>query len=50
MSAFANSALNSSVLLLNRQYVAIHVVDVRRAFILSARIERFAKMILPNLS
>ena len=26
-----NAALSSSVLLLNRQYVAIHVVDVRRA-------------------
>jgi 5-methylcytosine-specific restriction endonuclease McrA len=28
----SNAALSSSVLLLNRQYVAIHVVDVRRAF------------------
>ena len=26
------SALNSSVLILNRQYMAIHVVGVRRAF------------------
>ena len=43
MTAFANSALNSSVLLLNRQYVAIHVVDVRRAFILLMR--RLAEVI-----
>lgn len=32
MSAVCSPALNASVLLLNRQYVAIHVVDVRRAF------------------
>ena len=31
MSTANNAALSSSVLLLNRQYVAIHVVDVRRA-------------------
>ena len=43
MTAFANSALNSSVLLLNRQYVAIHVVDVRRAFVLLMR--RLAEVI-----
>jgi 5-methylcytosine-specific restriction endonuclease McrA len=43
MTAFASSALNSSVLLLNRQYVAIHVVDVRRAFILLMR--RLAEVI-----
>lgn len=28
----AETALNSSVLVLNRQYMAVHVVDVRRAF------------------
>src|SRR5438270_86738 len=32
MSTASSAALSSSVLLLNRQYVAIHVVDVRRAF------------------
>ena len=33
----SSAALSSSVLLLNRQYVAIHVVDVRRAFVLLFR-------------
>ena len=37
MSTASNAALSSSVLLLNRQYVAIHVVDVRRAFVLLFR-------------
>ncbi len=32
MSEVASGALNSSVLVLNRQYMAVHVVDVRRAF------------------
>ncbi|MEM6797883.1 MAG: HNH endonuclease [Planctomycetota bacterium] len=32
MSTAASSALNASVLVLNRQYMAVHVVDVRRAF------------------
>lgn len=32
MSGGAGSALHSSVLVLNRQYMAIHVIDVRRAF------------------
>ena len=32
MSAVASSGLNSSVLVLNRQYMAVHVVGVRRAF------------------
>jgi 5-methylcytosine-specific restriction endonuclease McrA len=32
MSTVSTPALSASVLLLNRQYVAIHVVDVRRAF------------------
>lgn len=32
MSIASSAALNSSVLVLNRQYMAIHVVDVRRAF------------------
>ena len=32
MSIAASTALNSSVLILNRQYMAIHVVDVKRAF------------------
>lgn len=32
MSTVSSPALSASVLLLNRQYVAIHVVDVRRAF------------------
>ncbi|MEO1498650.1 MAG: HNH endonuclease [Planctomycetota bacterium] len=31
------AALNASVLILNRQYMAIHVVDVRRAFCLLLR-------------
>ncbi len=43
MSASCSSALNASVLLLNRQYVAIHVVDVRRAFGLLLR--RLAEVI-----
>jgi 5-methylcytosine-specific restriction endonuclease McrA len=34
MSFATPSALNSSVLVLNRQYMAVHVVDVRRAFVL----------------
>ena len=37
MSIVNSAALSSSVFLLNRQYVAIHVVDVRRAFILLFR-------------
>src|SRR5437764_11849834 len=37
MSIASSAALSSSVLLLNRQYVAIHVVDVRRAFVLLFR-------------
>ena len=37
MSTASSAALSSSVLLLNRQYVAIHVVDVRRAFVLLFR-------------
>lgn len=32
MSIATQSALNASVLVLNRQYMAIHVVDVKRAF------------------
>ncbi len=32
MSAATSTALNSSVLVLNRQYMAVHVVGVRRAF------------------
>lgn len=32
MSDAAGTALNSSVLVLNRQYMAVHVIDVRRAF------------------
>ena len=32
MTMMSGAALNSSVLILNRQYMAIHVVDVRRAF------------------
>jgi hypothetical protein len=31
------SALHASVLVLNRQYMAIHVIDVRRAFTLLLR-------------
>ena len=37
MSTASPSALNSSVLVLNRQYMAVHVVDVRRAFALLLR-------------
>ena len=37
MSEIASGALNSSVLVLNRQYMAVHVVDVRRAFALLIR-------------
>ena len=37
MSTVSSAALSSSVLLLNRQYVAIHVVDVRRALVLLFR-------------
>src|SRR3990172_3028586 len=37
MSTASSTALSSSVLLLNRQYVAIHVVDVRRALVLLFR-------------
>lgn len=33
----ADTALSSSVLVLNRQYMAVHVVDVRRAFALLLR-------------
>ncbi len=43
MATVSSAALNSSVLLLNRQYVAIHVVDVRRAFVLLFR--RLAEVI-----
>jgi 5-methylcytosine-specific restriction endonuclease McrA len=43
MSAPCSPALNASVLLLNRQYMAIHVVDVRRAFGLLLR--RLAEVI-----
>ena len=43
MSTAPDAALSSSVLLLNRQYVAIHVVDVRRAFVLLFR--RLAEVI-----
>lgn len=32
MAMASGAALNASVLVLNRQYMAIHVVDVRRAF------------------
>lgn len=32
MSIAAGASLDSSVLVLNRQYMAVHVVDVRRAF------------------
>ncbi|MEM6331107.1 MAG: HNH endonuclease, partial [Planctomycetota bacterium] len=32
MSIAASPVLNSSVLVLNRSYMAVHVVDVRRAF------------------
>ncbi|MEN1681925.1 MAG: HNH endonuclease [Planctomycetota bacterium] len=32
MSISAGSALDSSVLVLNRNYMAVHVIDVRRAF------------------
>ena len=34
MPTFDSNALNSSVLVLNRQYMAVHVVNVRRAFCL----------------
>lgn len=37
MSTASSSALNASVLVLNRQYMAIHVIDVRRAFRLLMR-------------
>jgi 5-methylcytosine-specific restriction endonuclease McrA len=37
MSTASASALNASVLVLNRQYMAVHVVDVRRAFTLLLR-------------
>lgn len=43
MPVASSPALNASVLLLNRQYVAIHVVDVRRAFCLLFR--RLAEVI-----
>src|SRR5262252_1901533 len=43
MTTASATSLNSSVLLLNRQYVAIHVVDVRRAFVLLFR--RLAEVI-----
>lgn len=42
-AAASSGGLNSSVLLLNRQYIAIHVVDVRRAFVLLLR--RLAEVI-----
>jgi 5-methylcytosine-specific restriction endonuclease McrA len=37
MAMAGGAALNASVLVLNRQYMAIHVVDVRRAFALLLR-------------
>lgn len=37
MAMASGAALNASVLILNRQYMAIHVVDVRRAFALLLR-------------
>ncbi len=37
MSTAASPALNASVLVLNRNYMAVHVVDVRRAFALLLR-------------
>ncbi len=37
MSTASPAALNASVLVLNRQYLAIHVIDVRRAFALLLR-------------
>lgn len=43
MSSFASPALNSSVLVLNRQYMAVHVVNVRRAF--GLLISRLAEVI-----
>ena len=43
MATASSVALNSSVLLLNRQYVAIHVIDVKRAFVLLLR--RLAEVI-----
>lgn len=43
MSITATSGLNASVLVLNRSYMAVHVVDVRRAFRLLFR--RLAEVI-----
>ena len=43
MASFESSALNSSVLVLNRQYLAVHVVNVRRAF--SLLVNRLAEVI-----
>ena len=43
MSGVQTTALNSSVLILNRQYLAIHVVGVRRAF--GLLINRLAEVI-----
>ena len=43
MSGVQTTALNSSVLVLNRQYMAIHVVGVRRAF--GLLINRLAEVI-----
>jgi hypothetical protein len=37
MQPMSDTALSSSVLVLNRQYMAVHVVDVRRAFTLLLR-------------
>ncbi|TWT86755.1 HNH endonuclease [Pseudobythopirellula maris] len=37
MSMASHASLNASVLVLNRQYMAVHVVDVRRAFALLLR-------------
>jgi len=37
MSTACSASLNASVLVLNRQYMAIHVIDVRRAFTLLLR-------------
>jgi 5-methylcytosine-specific restriction endonuclease McrA len=43
MSNIGAAALNSSVLILNRQYMAVHVVNVRRAF--SLLVKQLAEVI-----
>lgn len=43
MSSIGAAALNSSVLILNRQYMAVHVVNVRRAF--SLLVKQLAEVI-----